>query len=53
MTKDVTKDVTKRVTEEVTEKNKIDMAKKLKDALVDISIISSTTGLSKEEIDNL
>ena len=53
VTEQVTKDVTKKVTKEVTEKNKIDMAKKLKDALVDISIISSTTGLTKEEIDNL
>ncbi len=53
VTEQVTKDVTKKVTKEVTEKNKKDIAKKLKDALVDISIISNTTGLSKEEIDKL
>ena len=53
VTKQVTKDVTKRVTEEVTEKNKIDMARKLKQENADIDLIVKVTGLSKEEINKL
>ena len=50
---DAVEETTKRVTEEVTEKNKIDMARKLKQENADIDLIVKVTGLSKEEINKL